>query len=140
MKKIAFITAVAAVTLIGASVGIKSAATAETGGLTTPDQEITIAGKKPARFDHNKHLALGVTCGQCHHDGEHNALTEEAILAMDSPNKLQCANCHNPEFANEKLNSVKLAFHGNCKECHKQGVGDIKGPTKCTDCHIKKEK
>jgi hypothetical protein len=140
MKKIAFITAVAAVTLIGASVGIKSAATAETGGLTTPDQEITITGKKPARFDHNKHLALGVTCGQCHHDGEHTPLTEEAILAMDNGNELQWASCHNPEFANKKLNSVKLAFHGNCKGCHKQGVGDIKGPTKCTDCHIKKEK
>jgi hypothetical protein len=140
MKKVAFITAVAAVTLIGVSLGSRSAVIAETAGLKTPDKEITITGKKPARFDHNKHLALGVTCGQCHHDAEHNPLAEEAILAMDNSTKLQCASCHNAEFANEKLNSVKLAFHGNCKECHKQGVGDIKGPTKCTDCHLKKKK
>ncbi len=140
MKKIASITAVAAVMLFGTALGIGSVATAETGGLTTPDKEIIITGKKPARFDHNKHLALGVTCGQCHHDGEHNSLAEEAILAMENGNKLQCASCHNPDFANEKLNSVKLAFHGNCKVCHKQGVGDIKGPTKCTGCHIKKKK
>jgi len=140
MKKATFITAAVAVTLIGASLGIKSAATAETAGLKTPDKEITIAGKKPARFDHTKHLALGVTCGQCHHDAEHNPLTEEAILAMDNGKKLQCANCHNPDFANVTLNSVKLAFHANCKECHKQGVGDKIGPTKCTDCHIKEKK
>jgi len=139
MKKIVLLTVAAAVTFIAVNPGTRPAAASDPATLKVPDAEIVIDGKKPARFDHQKHLALGVTCGQCHHDAEHNPLTEEAILAMDSGRQLQCQSCHNQDFANETLNSVKLAFHSNCKECHKEGVGDKKGPTKCTDCHLKKE-
>jgi len=140
MKKIVLLTVAAAVTLIAVHLDTRPAAADEPAMLKAPDTEIVIDGKKPARFDHQKHLALGVTCGQCHHDAEHNPLTEEEILAMDSAKKLECQSCHNQDFANEQLNSVKLAFHARCKECHKEGVGDKKGPTKCTDCHLKKEK
>ena len=140
MKKIVLLAIAAAVTFIAVNLGTRPAAADDSAMLKVPDKEIVIEGKKPARFDHQKHLALGVTCGVCHHDADHKPLTEEAILAMDSAKKLECQSCHNQDFANEKLNSVKLAFHARCKECHKQGVGDKKGPTKCTDCHLKKKK
>lgn len=140
MKKIVLLAAAAIVTFIAVNLNPRPAAADEPAMLKAPDTEIVIEGKKPARFDHKKHLALGVTCGQCHHDAQHNPLTKEAILALDNGSKLQCQSCHNQDFPNKQLNSIKLAFHVRCKECHKAGVGGKKGPTKCTDCHLKKEK
>jgi hypothetical protein len=103
-----------------------------------PGEEMIIKGeKKSARFSHPVHMDLGVTCGQCHHDSEHKPLTDKDIAAMESSEKLRCASCHNEEFPDPKLQSPKDAFHARCKECHKQGVNDKKGPTKCTDCHVK---
>ena len=47
-----------------------------------PKEAITIDGKKPAKFNHQTHVDLGVKCGHCHHDGEHNPLVSEAIAAL----------------------------------------------------------
>ena len=103
-----------------------------------PDAEIIIKGeKKSARFSHPVHLNLGVACGQCHHNSEHQPLTESEIAVMENTAQLQCASCHNEDFANPELQSIKAAFHARCKECHKQGVDGKTGPTKCTDCHVK---
>ena len=108
-------------------------------GMQAPADEIIIEGeKKSARFSHPVHTALGVECGQCHHNKEHKPLTEGDIASMENNLQLQCASCHNQDFADPKLNSPKAAFHARCKECHKQGVDGKKGPTKCTDCHVKK--
>jgi len=102
-----------------------------------PGEEMILKGeKKSARFSHSVHLDLGVSCGQCHHNSEHQPLTDKDIAAMENSQQLRCATCHNENFAEPKLQSVKDAFHARCKECHKQGVGDKKGPTKCTDCHV----
>lgn len=110
---------------------------AEEQGTGAPGEEIIIKGeKKSARFSHAVHLDLGVSCGQCHHNSEHQPLTDKDIAAMENSQQLRCANCHNKDFAEPKLQSIKDAYHRRCKECHKQGVGDKKGPTKCTDCHV----
>jgi len=113
-------------------------ATSAAAGTAMPDKEITIDGKKPARFNHATHLGLGVSCGQCHHDAGHQPLAEAAISAMPDAGKLSCVNCHNSDFANAKLQTKKDIFHARCKECHKQGVGDKKGPTSCKACHAGK--
>lgn len=106
-----------------------------------PDGPITIVGQKPALFDHSVHLGLeGISCGSCHHDANHKPLGEEDIAKIGSAKKLACVSCHNSEFPNKELSSRKTIFHTNCKECHKKGVGDTFGPTKCTDCHVKNEK
>lgn len=103
-----------------------------------PGEEMILKGeKKSARFSHPVHLNLGVSCGQCHHNSEHQPLTDKDIAAMENSQQLRCASCHNENFSEPKLQSVKDAFHARCKECHKQGVGDKKGPTKCGDCHVK---
>ena len=110
---------------------------AEEQGTGAPGEEIIIKGeKKSARFSHPVHLDLGVSCGQCHHNSEHQPLTDKDIAAMENSQQLRCVNCHNKDFAEPKLQSIKDAYHARCKECHKQGVGDKKGPTKCTDCHV----
>ena len=107
-------------------------------GLKAPETEITIAGeKKSAKFSHTVHLSLGAACEQCHHDNGHQPLTEEDIGAMENGQQLSCAKCHNKDFANQKLQTLKDVFHARCKECHQQGVNGKTGPTKCTACHVK---
>ena len=105
--------------------------------MKAPEAEIIIEGeKKSARFSHPVHQNLGVTCGQCHHDSEHQSLTDKDIASLDNSLQLRCASCHNKDFADPKLQTPKGAFHLRCKECHKKGVDDKKGPTKCTGCHV----
>jgi len=104
-------------------------------GVTAPGAEITIEGKKPARFNHQTHLKLGVDCGQCHHDAKHQPLAAGSIAAMSDGAKLRCANCHNEKFSNDKLRGAKDIFHARCRDCHKTGVAGKQGPSKCNSCH-----
>jgi formate-dependent nitrite reductase cytochrome c552 subunit len=107
--------------------------------MKAPEAEIIIEGeKKSAKFSHPVHKDLGVTCGQCHHDSEHQSLTDKDIASLDNSLQLRCASCHNKDFADPKLQTPKAAFHARCKECHKKGVDGKNGPTKCTGCHVKK--
>lgn len=135
MKKICILVLMvlsATALFVGTSFGTEEA------GLKAPEAEIIIAGeKKSARFSHPIHLNLGVTCGQCHHDSQHQPLTDTDIAAMENGQQLSCANCHNKDFSDPKLQTPKDAFHARCKECHKQGVDGKTGPTKCTGCHVK---
>ena len=136
MKKIWLMVLLIATTswvFAGLSVG------SEVSGLKAPEEEIIIEGeKKSARFSHPVHLNLGLDCGQCHHGSDKQPLTDEDIAAMENNLQLRCASCHNKDFVNPKLQTPKAAFHARCKECHKKGVNDKKGPTKCTGCHVKK--
>lgn len=134
MKTIATITAV----VIGLTLGLGTVAAAETS--SAPDQPITISGKKPVKFNHTTHLELGVACGACHHDSQHTPRTAAEIGALSDPTTLQCATCHNSDFANQDLQKRKTIFHTNCKECHEVGFKEKKGPTKCSGCHSKKKK
>lgn len=108
--------------------------------LNIPEKEITIQGKKPARFTHLTHLNLGLECGACHHDTDHNPLTVDAISSLGDPAKLRCVSCHNGDLANKDLQKAKDVFHARCKACHKAGYEGKKGPAKCNDCHLKKKK
>lgn len=137
MKKLKIFTGVAVIACL--TISIHLAAASEGKGLKAPQEEITIEGKKPARFNHQTHLAINISCDQCHHDAAHQPLSETDIAALMNEKQLQCASCHNENFANEKLNSKKLVFHARCKECHKNGFNGKQGPTKCTACHLKKE-
>ena len=111
---------------------------AEKPGITSPEKDIIITGeKKSARFPHPVHLNLGVSCGQCHHDSSHQPLTAEDIGALENSGLLQCVNCHNKDFADPKLQTMKDVFHARCKTCHQQGVDGKTGPTKCSACHVK---
>ena len=136
MKKICLMAIlIASATWLFAGLSFGSEAT----GMKAPEGEMIIEGeKKSARFSHPVHLNLGVDCGQCHHGSEQQPLTDKDIAAMENNLQLRCVSCHNKDFANPKLQTSKAAFHARCKECHKKGVNDKKGPTKCTGCHVKK--
>jgi hypothetical protein len=130
---------IVAITIALAASATWSIATA-TEPLTAPKDTITIAGKKPVTFNHQTHLDLGVTCGQCHHDSAHQPRTAENIAALGNGEALSCASCHNSDFANSKLRERKDIFHARCKECHKAGFNGKHGPTNCTACHTKQKK
>jgi len=132
------ITGIALLTMVG-GMAIQNCAAEEANGIA-PQHEITIAGKKPARFDHQKHLAQGMKCATCHHDKDHNGLTAEAIKAMADTKSLQCVSCHNKSFANPDLQKEKDVFHARCRECHKAGYNGKYGPKNCSACHIKERK
>ncbi|MCA1765219.1 MAG: cytochrome c family protein [Desulfobulbaceae bacterium] len=135
MKSKASIAAIIT-TVVGLALGITAVQAEDP--LKAPTEPITIDGKKPVQFDHAVHQELGVDCAECHHDGEHNPRTAENIAALSDSEVLQCATCHNEEFANPELQNRKTIFHANCRECHQEGVNGKKGPTKCSDCHVKK--
>ena len=105
-----------------------------------PKEDITINGKKPAIFSHEKHLSIGITCSACHHDAEHRPMTDKDIASLADTKTLQCVSCHNDSFANVKLQKQKDVFHARCRECHKAGFNGKPGPSKCNACHIKVRK
>jgi len=105
-----------------------------------PAEQLVLQGKKPARFNHNIHTVLGMECGVCHHDQKHAPLTAEAIGAVTDPATLRCLSCHNEQQPKQELRQAKDIFHAQCKTCHQEGFKDKKGPTKCTDCHLKSDK
>ena len=132
------VTGVALLALV-AGLAVQNGAAEEGKGIA-PQQEITIAGRKPARFDHQKHLAQGMKCAVCHHNKDHNGLTAEDIKAMTDKKSLECLGCHNKSFAKADLQKPKDVFHARCRECHKAGYNGKTGPSNCSACHIKKER
>jgi len=131
------ITTVVAIT-IGMALGIGAVQAGDQ--IKAPEKSITIDGKKPVIFSHTTHLELGVACAECHHDEKHQPRNAETIATLTDSSVLQCATCHNSDFANQKLQKRKTIFHENCKTCHQAGLDGKKGPTKCSGCHIKKKR
>lgn len=106
------------------------------------------------KFTHQKHLAYS-DCTFCHHTNK--GLTLDSFKAKSEKVPL-CAECHARKEGDGKTPKngegtelwSKEAYHANCIECHQ---GEIKhkpkdsgvpkkqaeGPTKCAECHEKKE-
>ena len=97
------------------------------------------AGSKPLKaFPHKKHQVL-MECGVCHHklidDGE-------PVPAKSTDPVEKCEACHNQYMENPDWDSIKEAFHGKCRTCHrKEGEKEgakVKGV--CNECHLPKAK
>ena len=84
----------------------------------TPPESVTHDGASMGKvtFSHKGHVDQGVSCKECHHNGE-------------TPVQ-KCESCHT---ADAKLDA-KAAYHKNCIDCHK---AKEKGPTGCMECHKK---
>ena len=100
--------------------------------------EITLNadGTKPAVFPHAKHQEKN-DCGTCHHylkDGVRTPCDDGTA----QENYQKCDSCHNADFAVETLRTWKDIGHALCKDCHTK-MKDAGAPTKCNDCHVKKE-
>ncbi|MBN1848120.1 MAG: cytochrome c3 family protein [Deltaproteobacteria bacterium] len=92
--------------------------------------------KGSVHLSHKKHSTeYNVACTDCHHEYKDG----KNIWKEGDPVK-KCVDCHNPEKSEGNIKKLQLAFHSNCKDCHKEPnkAGKKNGPTtKCNDCHAK---
>ena len=88
--------------------------------------------KGPVNFSHLKHSKdYGVACTDCHHEyKDGNNIWKEGDAVKT------CVTCHDPEKTQDNVPKLMMAFHNNCKDCHKNSGKDT-APTKCNDCHAK---
>lgn len=92
--------------------------------------------KGPVSFEHAKHnKEYGVSCDECHHVYQDGANTWKE----GDPVK-KCGECHDPDKKEGNVKKLMMAFHGNCKDCHKKMAkeqGKNAPYKKCEDCHAK---
>jgi len=93
----------------------------------------------PVKLNHLKHFAeYNVACIDCHHD------YQDGINMWTPSDPVQsCALCHDPEETKGEVKKLEIAYHTNCKNCHREMVETEKSedlPYKiCSGCHEKKE-
>ncbi len=91
--------------------------------------------KGPVSFSHVNHVEdYEVACTECHHvykDGEN-------VWEEGDPVK-RCHECHDPSRNQGKIKKLSIAFHKNCKGCHRsiiqEGISDQAPYKSCYDCH-----
>ena len=88
--------------------------------------------KGPVNFSHLKHSKdYGVACTDCHHEyKDGNNIWKEGDAVKT------CVTCHDPEKTQDNVPRLMMAFHNNCRDCHKNSGKDT-APSKCNDCHAK---
>lgn len=93
----------------------------------------TADAKKPAKFPHKKHQVM-FKCEECHHTKDATGRKGPYVEGQER----RCDACHNQDFPDKELNSLKAAGHGLCKECHKRMEREGKNaPVRCAGCHPK---
>jgi hypothetical protein len=94
--------------------------------------------KGPVELSHSDHAEnYDVACTECHHvykDGKN--VWEEGQPVQ------KCSACHDPNKSQGKVKKLQIAFHQNCKGCHrarvKEGISEDAPYKQCSDCHEKK--
>jgi len=80
-----------------------------------------------------------ISCAECHHEYKDG----KNVWKEGQPVK-KCGDCHDPKKKVDKVKKLQLAYHSNCKNCHKALVKAGKSKNapykKCTGCHQKKSK
>jgi len=110
-----------------------------------PPEEITLDSdvyktnrRGPVLFSHLNHAEdYGITCDECHHDYKDG----KNIWEEGDPVK-KCAACHDPNKNKGNVKKLSIAFHRNCKTCHRDlyrsGDSEDAPFRKCSDCHQRK--
>lgn len=93
--------------------------------------------KGPVTLSHQDHIDnYDVACTECHHEYQDG----NNIWKEGEPVK-KCVECHSPLKSEDKVKKLQLAFHKNCKNCHKklakEGIAEEAPYKKCNDCHQK---
>ena len=89
----------------------------------------------PVSFSHLNHAEdYDISCMDCHHEYRNG----KNVWKEDDPVK-GCAECHSPSESRDDVKKLSIAFHKNCKGCHrklaKEGITKDAPYRKCTDCH-----
>lgn len=94
--------------------------------------------KGPVELSHLNHSEdYDIACTDCHHDYQDG----KNVWEEGAPAK-KCIACHSPLKSEGKVKKLKLAFHRNCKNCHKdlakKGITKDAPYKKCGACHQKR--
>jgi hypothetical protein len=94
--------------------------------------------KGPVSFSHLNHSEdYEVTCMECHHEYQ----SGKNVWKEGDPVK-KCAECHIPLENQGEVKKLQIAFHKNCKTCHKdlaqKGITKDAPYRQCNNCHEKK--
>ncbi len=102
--------------------------------------------KPSVPFTHEKHVEdYEIECAECHHNYKDGKNVWNKSMPVET-----CDTCHtNPATKElsklsdeEKVKNLEMAFHNNCRECHKKRKKespDSEIPVKCNQCHQKEE-
>jgi hypothetical protein len=106
-----------------------------------PPEEVVInhegytADKKgPVKLSHKKHAEeYGAECVDCHH-----VIKDGKNVWKEGDPVQKCVDCHDLNESQGNAKKLQLAFHKNCKDCHKEAFKEGKKNApfrKCNDCH-----
>lgn len=124
----------------------KAAEDTSNGTITIYAKLFTEHTKGPVEFTHDNHAKNYSTgCNECHHVYENGKNIWKEGMEVK-----KCEVCHNePTVKKEKSlppdlqkKNLKLAFHNNCRACHRKIRADdleTKAPTTCRGCHKKNQ-
>ena len=88
-------------------------------------------------FSHSEHADGYVeSCEGCHHEYKDG----QNIWEEGQPVK-KCFSCHDPSKRDGRIRKLNIAYHKNCKGCHRELAreGSTQAPYRqCTDCHEKR--
>jgi len=88
-------------------------------------------------FSHSEHADGYVeSCDGCHHEYKDG----QNIWEEGQPVK-KCSSCHDPSKRDGRTRKLNIAYHKNCKGCHRELAkeGSTQAPYRqCTDCHEKR--
>ena len=123
---------------------IKEEGTASTELITIYAQLFTKHTKGPVTFPHDRHTKeFNIACNECHHIYDNGQNVWKEGMEVE-----KCEVCHNePTIKGENTlppdvqkKNLKLAFHNNCRVCHRKLKSEnptSKAPTTCSGCHEK---
>ena len=96
---------------------------------------------------HDRHGLVGVLklkeeepalCLGCHDEMASHSRSTHGHSGLEGGS---CSACHDPQKRDGRVRKLNIAFHKNCKGCHRKlaGEGGTEAPYKqCTDCHEKR--
>jgi len=90
--------------------------------------------KGPVPFGHQVHAEdYGLACDECHHVYKSGKNVWEEGDEVE-----KCKTCHDPRESKGDAKKLQIAFHTNCKNCHKESGSDEAPYKTCYGCHKKK--
>jgi Class III cytochrome C family len=143
-EKVAFIGVLAFFLAIALCLSLVPAASLKAAQTQAVPDEILIENKIYrtdrkgfVRFSHLEHAEGYVeACEACHHEYKEG----QNVWQEGQPVK-KCVTCHDPSKRQGNARKLNIAFHKNCKGCHKKLAreGGTDAPYRqCTDCHAKR--
>ncbi len=93
--------------------------------------------KGSVQFSHSEHVEGYVdACDACHHEYKDGQNVWEEGQPVQ-----KCSACHDPLKRDGNVRKLNIAYHKNCKGCHRELAreGGTEAPYRqCTDCHAKR--